>query len=164
MLLIGNIFVFLLFVVLPFGLSFIFKKKKAIRIGLQILSGLLLIWFIHDLVGKNSIEIEGEKKIVGLYKLNVDSSRIENVNLKNYSDLTLTVKSNNTFVINRQTPFLNSTTGQWNLRDDGDIGFVEYQFANEQYSHQLIEYETWTFENYDLKGAKEDDRIIFTKE
>jgi hypothetical protein len=163
MLLIADIIVFILFVVLPFGLSFIFKKK-AIRIGLQILSGLLFIWFIHDLVGKNSIELEGEKKIVGLYKLNVDSSKIENVDLKKYSDLTLTVKSNNTFVINRQTSFLNSTTGKWNLHDDGDIGFVEYQFDNEKYSHQLFPYDTWTFESYDLKGAREDDKIMFTKE
>jgi hypothetical protein len=58
MLLIADIIVFILFVVLPFGLSFIFKKK-AIRIGLQILSGLLFIWFIHDLVGKYSLELEG---------------------------------------------------------------------------------------------------------
>ncbi|MES1181269.1 MAG: hypothetical protein ABUL44_00585, partial [Flavobacterium sp.] len=124
MLLIADIIVFILFVVLPFGLSFIFKRKKTIRIGLQILSGLLFIWFIHDLIGKNSIEIEGEKKIVGVYKLNVDRSKIENVDLKNYSDLTLTVKSDNTFVINRQTSFLICTTGIWNLHDDGDIGFV----------------------------------------
>ena len=163
MLLIGYIVVFIVFIVLPFGLSFVFKKNKATRITLQILSGLFLVWFIYDSITKNSIERQREKEIVGTYKLNTDSSRFQNINLKNYSDLTLTVKSNNTFFINRQISFFKSTTGRWNLHDDGDISFIEYQFDNEQYSHQLSAYSYWTFESNDLKNAQTDDKIVFTR-
>ncbi len=164
MLLIADIIIFILFIVLPFGLSFLFRRNKAVRLSLQILSGLLLIWFIYDLFGKSSIERQGEKEIIGIYKLNADSSRFENIDLKEFPDITLTVKSNNTFIINKQLPFFNTTTGQWNLRDDGDISFIEYQFDNEKYSDQMFPYDYWAFKSYDLKGATEDDRIIFTKD
>jgi len=52
------------------------------------------------------MERDGEKQIVGIYRLDTDSSRFDNLNLKSYSDLILTVKDNNTFIINRPSPFL----------------------------------------------------------
>jgi energy-coupling factor transporter transmembrane protein EcfT len=88
---------------------------------------LLISIFINPFI-KNRMERDGEKQIVGVYRLNTDSSRFDNLNLKSYSDLILTVKNNNTFIINRSAPFFKSLTGKWNLKDDGDISFIECSF------------------------------------
>ena len=109
------------------------------------------------------MELEGEKNLIGTYQLNIDSSRFHDINLKAYSELTLTVNHNNTFSINKQTSFLKSTTGQWKLKDNGDISFIEYQFENEEYAHQMLEISYWTFGSNDLKNSINSDKIIFTR-
>jgi energy-coupling factor transporter transmembrane protein EcfT len=127
-------------------------------IGFLILVGILINPFI-----KNRMEREGEKQIVGVYRLDTDSSRFDNLNLKSYSDLILTVKDNNTFIINRPAPFFKSLTGKWNLKDDGDISFLDCSFDYNDKVFQIQNNDLWTFDSYDLNENNTSDRIIFKR-
>jgi hypothetical protein len=126
-------------------------------------ASLLLIGIIVNPFVKNKMEVDGEKMIVGIYKIDIDSSKFENIDLKDYSDLILTAKSNNTFTINRQAPFFKSITGKWTLKDDGDISFTECSFDIDNKIFQMKNNVFWSFTSSDLNNGTIKDIIIFRK-
>ena len=147
-----------------FVLGQLFKGKlKWLRYIFWTIGCLLLIGTLINPFIKNKIERDGEKQIVGVYRLDTDSSRFDNLNLKNYSTLILTAKDNNTFIINRAAPFFKSLTGKWNLKDDGDISFIECSFDYNDKVFQIQNNDFWTFDSFDLNESNTSDRIIFKR-
>jgi energy-coupling factor transporter transmembrane protein EcfT len=156
------IMLFSTLVIFLFGI--LFKSKyRVVRYVLWFFASLLLIGIIVDPFMKNKMEVDGEKMIVGIYKIDIDSSKFGNIEMKNYSDLLLTAKSNNTFTINRQAPFFKSITGKWALKDDGDISFMECSFDSDDKIFQIGNRDLWVFSGYDLKDGKTNDRIVFKR-
>ncbi len=156
--------IILLLTITVFVLGQFFKGKlKLVRYIFWTIGCLLLIGILINPFIKNRMEREGEKQIVGVYRLDVDSSRFDNLNLKSYSDLILTAKDNNTFIINKPAPFLKSLTGKWNLKDDGDISFIECSFDYNNKVFQIQNNDLWKFDSYDLNESNTNDRIIFKR-
>jgi energy-coupling factor transporter transmembrane protein EcfT len=156
--------IMLLMTIAVFALGQFFKGKlKWLRYILWTISCLLLIGILIDPFVKNRMERDGEKQIVGVYRIDIDSSRFDDLNLKNYSDLILSAKENNTFVINRPAPFFKSLTGKWNLKDDGDISFIECSFDYNDKVFQIQNNELWIFNSYELNESNTSDRIIFKR-
>jgi energy-coupling factor transporter transmembrane protein EcfT len=147
-----------------FVLGQFFKGKlRWFRYVFWTIGCLLSIGILIDPFVKNRSEREGEKQIVGIYHLDTDSSRFGNLNLKGYSDLILTAKENNTFIINRPAPFFKSLTGKWNLKDGGDIYFIECSFDYNDKVFQNHNNDLWTFNSYNLSESNTSDRIIFKR-
>ena len=147
-----------------FALGQFFREKlKWLRYIFWTIGCLLLIGILINPFVKNRMERDGEKQIVGVYRININSSRFDNLNLKNYSDLILTAKHNNTFIINKAAPFFKSLTGKWNLKDDGDISFIECSFDYNDKVFQIQNNELWTFNSYDLNESITSDRIVFKR-
>lgn len=138
-------------------------KLKWMRYIFWTIGCLLLIGILFNPFIKNRMERDGEKQIVGVYRIEIDSSRFDDLNLKNYSDLILFAKDNNSFVINRPAPFFKSLTGKWNLKDDGDISFIECSFDYNDKVFQIQNNELWTFNSYELNESNTSDRIIFKR-
>ena len=154
-----------LFIVLPFIAGFFFKNKLiAIRYILWSISIVFIVGFFINQFSKNSMERQDEKTIIGIYKIDVDSSKIDDVNLKMYSDLTLTVKSDNTIAISRPTPFIKRIEGQWRCKDDGDIMIIEYGFDDWEKTFQMAPADNqWILMSEDLNVQNNADQIIFRK-
>ncbi len=156
--------IMLLLTIGVFVLGQFFKGKlRLFRYIFWTIACLLLIGILINPFIKNRMERDGEKQIIGIYRLDIDNSRFNNLNLKNYSDLILTAKDNNTFIINRLAPFFKSLTGKWNLKDDGDISFIECSFDYNDKVFQIQNNDSWTFDNYDLNESNTSDRIIFKR-
>jgi len=140
------------------GLMF-FGKLKIIRNVLWTTRGLLLLLTIataisHSLNDQNS-------QLVGKYKLDLVNSKFSSVDLKKYSNLTLTVKDDNTFILNRPTPFFPSQTGHWEHTDDGDLAITKCYFSDNTKFQMMDGIGTWTFESFNLIKGKASDKIIF---
>ena len=156
----STIFFLLVLVIISFflGLMF-FGRLKIIRNVLWTISGLLLLLTIatgisHSLTDQNS-------QLVGKYKLNLFNSKFSSLDLKKFSNLTLTVKDDNTFIINRPTPFFPSQTGHWEHTDDGDLAFTECSFGDKRKFTIMDGIGTWTFESNNLINGEISDKIIF---
>lgn len=120
-------------------------KFNLVRYTFWAVSCVLLISIIINPFVKNRMEIDGEKQIVGVYHIDVNNSKFDSLKLHTYADLILTVKDNNTFIINRAVPFFKSLTGKWNLTDDGDISFIKCSFDNNDLVFEIQNNNLFTF-------------------
>ena len=157
-----GITIILLLIVVTFVFGLLFRGKFIlVRYVLWGLCSILVIGLILNPFIKSKMVRDGEKLIVGVYRFDIESSKYDSVDLKNYSDLTMTVKPDNTFKINRATPFLKGVRGKWEYEDDGDIAFIKYSIDgdNESYESNVKD---WYFDCHD-NNEKEIGIIYFKK-
>jgi len=154
------IFFLLVLVIISFflGLMF-FGRLKIIRNVLWTVSGLLLLLTIATGISQ-SLD-DQNSQLVGKYKLDLVNSKFSSLDLKKFSNLTLTVKDDNTFIINRPTPFFPSQAGRWEHTDDGDLAFTKCSFSDNTKFTIMDGIGTWTFESYNLVNGVTSDKIIF---
>jgi len=145
---------------MPFATGIYFPKA---RNYLWFVSFVFLILFIYVFTTKNPNEIKIEKENVGVYVLNIDESSLENSDIRKYSKSILIVKSDNTFEIKGDIPFL-SKRGTWKVKEGIDYCIKECFFDNGR-TFQLYcnDDDSWSFPYRTFKGSSEKDIIVFTK-
>ena len=141
-----------------------FKKRKSIRYILWTLGGLFLIGATVAYNTKPADEKKVEQKLAGIYYLDTDSSKYQNLNLKQYSDVTLTLQQNEQFFINRPTPFLKYLKGNWEYKDNGDFGYIDYSFDSLSLNGSVVgDLDIWTFGGYELNDPNNKNLIVFRR-
>ncbi|MDB5198466.1 MAG: hypothetical protein JWO92_429 [Chitinophagaceae bacterium] len=161
----------LLFIALVFLLTValliigqLFKRRKTIRYVLWTLSLIVIIGSIIFYNKKPSDEREVELRLSGIYNLDTDNSKYDGIALKLYSNLTLTLKDNNTFFISKPTPLLKYLKGKWEYKDNGDFGYVEYSFDSLDVKNSVVsDLNIWTFGGNELKDSNNKNLIVFRR-
>ncbi len=142
----------------------LFKKRKSIRYIFWTLSFLFLIGSIVAYNTKPEDEKKIEQKLAGVYYLDTDSSKYQDLNLKLYSDVTLTLQSNEQFFINKPTPFIKYLKGKWEYKDNGDFGYIDYSFDSLSLTGSVIgNLDIWTFGGYELNDPSNKNLIVFKR-
>lgn len=155
--------IFLIFITFIIGLFFI-KRHKAIRYVLHSISGLFLAGFIFDPYIKSRSILESERKVIGYYKFDIYNSRFDSTNLKQYSDVMLNVKSDNTFSTTRIIPFLKSQSGRWEIKDNGDFEYLTFKLDNSDFEQEIpTDFPIWTFSSVRLITNNNQNVIVFKR-
>ncbi|GAB3796969.1 hypothetical protein GCM10028819_15560 [Spirosoma humi] len=97
---------------------------------------------------------EERKLFTGKYLIDTLNSEISHKKLSKYSDLTVTVKKDLSFEINRPSPFFVSTTGTWDYDDRADYQILSYKFSSSYNEHQIfpLDGNVWKLETTDPNG------------
>ena len=146
------------------GLFFI-RKLKVFRYIFHGISAILLIGLIINPYMKSESEKEIEKEIVGIYHLDLENSNYsDKIELEKYLNVNLIVKEDNTFKTSSNLPILESQSGTWEVKDNGDFTELKIKFDGSKTENDILEnFTEWTFENLELKNKLENQKITFKK-
>ena len=141
--------------------------KKSPRISLTIwgLTILLLAYFIYSFNTANSrFGDKSKNEFVGTFKIDINQSNFDSIDLKQYNDLLLFVKSDKTFTFSYKTPFFKDTMGYWQHMDDGDISWTEISVGDKNLMQANIETDKWLFSGNELTNEKNNNTIVFVRQ
>ena len=141
------------------------KKYSKIAYSFWGLALLLLISFIYTQNTRNtSLGDKDLDKYIGTYKINIQSSNYDFINLTEYNDLELNVNADHTFNFSRETPFFDNTSGKWRHMDDGDISWTEITVGNGELNQADVETDKWIFKGRELKNRNFQNQIVFIRQ
>ena len=141
--------------------------NKFLRVSLTIwgFTVLLLAYFIYSFSTANSrFGDQVINEFVGTFKIDINQSNYEGVDLKIYNELLLNVKGDNTFTFSHKTPFFRDTIGYWQHMDDGDISWTEISVGDKNLLQANIENNKWVFSSNELISEKNNNIIVFVRQ
>ena len=141
--------------------------NKSPKLGLAIwgLTVLLLFYFIFSFNTANSRRgDQSSNEYVGTYKIDINQSAYDSVELSNYKDLLLIVHGDNSFTFSYKPPFFGDTTGNWQHMDDGDISWTEISVGGENLTEASVETDKWVFSGSELTNGKNNNSIAFVRQ
>jgi hypothetical protein len=149
--------------VILFLIGLIFKNKFIIvRYSFWTLSISFLVLSVLTSLKNEKRLNKYELEIVGVFKLSKES-KLGDYNYEDYKNVSLTVKSDNTFEIKPSAPFIDLTNGNWNLFDDGDISFIEIDGDGRTHTAYGSSYD-WIFKFPSPQSGEQVKLIKFEKE
>ena len=163
-LLVAVIFVGLIILILLFVGQAFYNKFPKVSYTIWGLTVLFLLYFVYSFNTANTRL--GDKSIndyIGTYKIDTNSSSYDNIDLTNYYNLTLTVKTDKTFEFSYKTPFFKDTIGHWQHMDDGDISWTEISIGDRNLMQANIDTNKWTFSGHALPNGSSRDKLIFVR-
>ena len=158
---------FLALILIPtiglFILGLIFVGRFIIvRYVLWTISGVFALLAILSVFNHIQHNNSLSKHCVGVYKLDLTTSKFDTLNLNSFANLTLKIEEDYTFTINNTSPFFPSQTGTWDYNHDGDLVFISCYFNNSNKKIEIQDgYGTWTFRDHDLLNGNGGDQIRF---
>ncbi len=122
---------------------FVFNRYRKLSL---LLFGISIFFIVDTFYCKSELVKNGERIRIGNFKLDYAKSHFGNLNLYDFANINLEVRSNNTFEIMGNIPLQNKE-GNWEYIDDGDISFIKYKFNGETNSSQMQDtgVDTWIF-------------------
>ena len=158
------IFAGLIILVLLFVGQLFYNKFPKVSFSIWGLTVLLLFYFIYSFNTSNTHF--GDKSLtnyVGTYKIDINNSSYDSIDLKQYTDLQLIVKADKTFKFSYKTPLFKDTIGYWQHMDDGDISWTELSVGQGELMQANVETDKWTFSGMELANNNNSNSIIFTR-
>ncbi|MBL4586680.1 MAG: hypothetical protein JKX84_06460 [Flavobacteriales bacterium] len=147
---------------LLFLIGLIFRKRFIVtRYFFWVLSMAFLALSIVTSLKHNKVLSAYELECVGIFKISKESN-LGNYNYEDFRSTILTIKSDNTFEIKPNVPFIDLTNGKWKYFDDGDIAFMEMIGAGKT-SQAFGSRESWIFNFPSPKSGRQVELVIFEK-
>jgi hypothetical protein len=162
----GSAILFTIVVTIVFFLigKIFFGKLKFIRYIIWTLTGVFLFGSILAQISHHFSNTKWSKRFTGKYELDAQKSIYDSLVLDKFKNLVLNVMVDQTFQLNRETPFFSSTGGKWEYEDDGDMAWIDYSFNNSSNTEQMVPSDSeWVFGSWQMINGKDGERIVFVK-
>ena len=151
------VFVAILFII---GLL-VFNRYKKLSF---VLFGISIFFIVSTFYCKSELVKTGEKIRIGDFKLDYAKSHFGKLSLTDFANITLKVRSNNTFEIIGNIP-LQIKKGDWEYIDDGDISFIEYKYNGETNVSQMQStgVDSWIFSSNGFAKPEMEYALVFIR-
>jgi hypothetical protein len=155
----------LLFLITALVGFFFRKRAKVLNRIFWTISGLILFFLIAIVPLNYYYANKRSKYLIGTYRLDIDSSKYDGIDLKKYRSLKMIVKDDHTFSFSQKVPFLQNKDGDWFYWIDGDKEVLEFTFDGiRKYQDNITFQKDWIFEGQSLPNALAGNRIFFVSD